>query len=69
VLLPFQSPRAPELPLNLVSIPPPPEHPERAGHVGEGCANVTGKAAGVPRPFTVTLAISARVAKSRCTGC
>jgi hypothetical protein len=59
------SQRAPELQLNLVATPPPPERPgDRAG-VGEGCGSATGSsshAPNPPKPLKVTLADTDRLA-------
>jgi hypothetical protein len=60
VLLAGAPQHAPELQLNLVAAPPPPERPEEAGRGGEGCAG--GMSDGPPTPFRVTLADTDRLA-------
>jgi hypothetical protein len=60
VFLAGASQRAPELELNLVAAPPPPERLDEAGRVGEGCGG--GTTDGPPTPFRVTLADTDRLA-------
>jgi hypothetical protein len=60
VLLAGASQRAPELQLNLIAAPPPPERLDEAGRVHEGCG--TGTSDRPATPFTVTLADTDRLA-------
>jgi hypothetical protein len=54
------SQRVPDLQLNLVAAPPPPERLDEVGRVHEGCAIGTSDAP--PTPFRVTLADTDRLA-------
>lgn len=56
------SQRAPELQLNLVATPPPPERPADTASAGEGCGSAAGSSAHAPRPLKVTLADTDRLA-------
>src|SRR4051794_23670298 len=57
------SQRVPDLQLNLVAAPPPPERPNDVGRVHEGC--VSGTSHDPPTPFRVTLADTDRLAYER----
>jgi hypothetical protein len=60
VFLAGASQRVPELQLNLVAAPPPPERLEESGRVHEGCG--VGTSGGPPTPFRVMLADTDRLA-------